>query len=116
MRKKLKQKGFDERHTFTGTFERFGIKRGYKGPVETVLLVDIFDSNGKKMTDHLWFNKTKGFASLDLKEGDIIQFDARVAACEKGYKGYREDVYAPIKTDYKLSYPTKISIIGRQNK
>lgn len=60
MRKKLKQKGSDERHTFTGTFERFGIKRGYKGR--------------------------------------------------------REDVYAPIKTDYKLSYPTKISIIGRQNK
>jgi hypothetical protein len=30
---------------------------------------------------------------------------------EKGYKGYREDVYdAPVKTDYKLERPTKVEV------
>ena len=30
---------------------------------------------------------------------------------EKGYKGYRDDVYKPIELDYKLSHPTKIEKI-----
>ena len=44
-----------------------------------------------------------------MQRRDIIAFQARVTAYEKGYKGYRKDVYKPIEIDYRLSNPTKIS-------
>lgn len=65
------------------------------------------------MTDHLWFNYTKGFKGLgELKIGDVIQFNARVKKYYKGYFGYLEDVPRSQQRDYKLSHPTKISVIG----
>lgn len=100
----------DIRGTFTGEFVRTGLKSGYRGELETLLLTNVKDSNNKVVTDHLWFNYTKGFKNLgELKEGDLIKFDARVKEYEKGYKGYRDDVYKPIEIDYKLSHPTKLS-------
>jgi hypothetical protein len=51
----------------------------------------------------------KQLAALDLQIGDVISFQARVTAYEKGYKGYRDDVYKPIEIDYRLSNPTKIA-------
>lgn len=112
MRKKLT--GYIEvRGTFTGTFIRKGMKNGYKGPIETILLGDIRDENGEVLTDHLWFNMTKGFEALGkLKEGDLIQFNARCKEYEKGYKGYRDDVYKPIEKDFKLSHPTKVKKVN----
>lgn len=111
MRKEL-SKINNVRNTFTGTFVRLGIKRGWKGStLTTVLLTDIKDSEGNVVSDHLWFNYTKGFESINLQENDIIQFEARVTEYLKGYCGYREDVYKPIEWDYKLSYPTKIKKI-----
>lgn len=108
MRKELKKMN-EERTSFVGVFERFGIKNGFKGPEKTILLINIKDLNGKNITDHLWFNYTKGFQKLgELKEGDVIQFDARVKKYEKGYKGYRDDVFYPPVEDYKLSHPSKI--------
>lgn len=108
MRKEL-TRYIEIRGTFTGTFIRKGMKNGYKGPLETILLGNIRNENGDILTDHLWFNMTKGFKSLGkLEEGDIIQFNARCKGYEKGYKGYRDDVYKPIEKDFKLSHPTKI--------
>lgn len=94
------------RATFTGTFVRVGSKSGFKGPLPTVLLAEIRDTQGRIVTDHLWFNLTKGFAALHLHEGDQVMFDARVRSYEKGYKGHRTD--CPIRTDYHLSYPTRL--------
>jgi hypothetical protein len=113
MRTALKDIGSGYRHTFTGIFIRTGIKNGYKGILRTILLKDVKDSEGNVVTDHLWFNMTKVFQSANLSEGDIVQFNARVAQYEKGYKGYRDDVYCPIETDYKLSHPTKVKNLGR---
>lgn len=120
MRTELKKIGADERHTYTGEFVRFGEKKPYKGhiPDVTVLLANIKDLDGNIVTDHLWFNLTKSFQKCDLKEHDIVQFDARVAEYEKGYKGYRDwdDYYfPPVSVDYKLSHPTKVSVIGRSD-
>ena len=100
------------RGTFTGEFVRLGKKRSYGYLKETVLLIDVKDEAGKKMTDHLWFNLTKGFQNLNLKEGDLVQFDARVKEYQKGYKGRRRQVYKPVENDYKLSHPTKLSVIN----
>ena len=77
MRTKLAEKK-DVRDIFRGTFVRFGVKDGYKGPEKTILLKEICDKNGEPVTDHLWFNLTKGFAALELKDGNVVEFTARV--------------------------------------
>lgn len=108
-RKKLKDIE-DERKIFIGAFERYGIKSGYKHPLKTVLLLDITDEDGNEITDHLWFNFTKGFEQLgELKKGDKIKFRARSKRYIKGYQGYRYDIPNIISTDYKLSNPTILS-------
>ena len=96
-----------ERKTFVGTFERFGTKSGWRGDEPTVLLTSIRNGTGQPICDHLWFALTKGFESLDLQPGDVVQFDARVKEYVKGYFGWREDVFKPAEVDYKLSHPTK---------
>lgn len=110
-RKKLKE--IEEyRGTFTGTFKRKGEKRAYKGyPETTILLINVRGENGAIITDHLWFNYTKGFRELNLAVGDRVQFDARVKRYYKGYQGFREEVPLSQERDYKLSHPTKMSII-----
>lgn len=119
MRIELKNIGDKERHTFTGEFGRFGEKPAYKSPIPdvTVLLLHVKDETGNIVTDHLWFNYTKGFRECDLRFGDIVQFDARVKEYEKGYKGYRDfeddEFLPPVTIDYKLSHPTKIKVIER---
>ena len=117
MREKLKEIGEESRHTFTATFERFGKKRAFKGPdLITVLLIDVV-YEGKIVADHVWLNLTKGFEKCDLKPGDVVQFDGRVAEYEKGYFGPRhdDDIYSnhPPADDFEISYPTKISVITR---
>ncbi len=113
MREELKELGNAERHTFTATFERYGMKSGYKGPVRTVLLRNV-KLDGKILCDHLWFNLTKGFEQCNLATGDIVQFDGRVTTYEKGYKG-RKAEFLPhiIETDYKIERPTKVKVVGQ---
>lgn len=111
MRNKLKVID-GERRTFYGEFVRLGLKSGYKGTEETVLLKNIYDTSGQFITDHLWFNLTKSFEKLNLKPGDKVQFDARVTSYTKGYKGRYAGILNPSKAkekaDFKLSYPNKI--------
>lgn len=106
------------RARFEGIFVRFGTKRGYKGyPETTVLLKDIRSiTTGQIMTEHLWFTCGKRLESLNLKENDVVRFDARVTPYQKGYKGYRGDDYGdykPIETDYRLSFPTNVVKVGQ---
>lgn len=84
-----------ERKTFCGTFERSGTKPSYRSGLATItiLLKDIRDVEGNVVCDHLWFNYTKGFQALfPLKNGDVIQFDARVTTYTKGYFGHKEEI------------------------
>ena len=114
MRTALKKIGSNQRHTFYGTFVRYGIKNGYKVPTKTVLLVNIEDNNNKIITTHLWFNLTKGFKDLNLKPGDKVKFNGRIKPYIKGYMGNRIDVFAPIEMDYLICYPTQIEIVERK--
>lgn len=75
MRKELKMIGSKERHVFTATFIRFGFRDGYKGPVRTILLQNVL-LDGEVVTDHLWFDLTKGFKNADLLLGDVVEFCA----------------------------------------
>lgn len=111
MRRALKQLN-GERRRFTGTFVRLGKKNGWKGITLTTLpLKDIKDAFGKIVCDHIWFNMTKEFGNLVLKEGTVIGFDARVKEYYKGYRGYREDIDKPVERDFRLANPTKVQVI-----
>lgn len=93
---------------FTGRFRRYGIKQGYQGrEIDTALFVNILNKEGEKVTDHVWFNKTKGFQQLGMVvQGQLIQFEARVKEYFKGYINPRKGMFEQEK-DYKLNYPTK---------
>lgn len=111
MREKLKDL-YGKRLLFSGRFVRTGVKGGYKGPVETILLEDI-SHDGHQVADHLWFNRTKGFKQAHLQRGDDVQFVARCEWYEKGYKGrdYERQLMCPTEWDLHLTRPTKITRI-----
>jgi hypothetical protein len=63
----------NERDTFIGVFKRFGKKKNYHGYYDpTILLIGIQNKNNEFISDHCWFNLTKRFEKLELKQGDII--------------------------------------------
>lgn len=118
MRSALKQIN-GQRIVFRGNFSRYGTKSSYRGkPKVTILLLDVKDQSGKTVSDHLWLNRTKGIQSIEpLREGDVIEFKARVKKYTKGYRGYREEIAweKPIRRDYKLSHPTTFSIVCKNS-
>ena len=78
-RLKLKQIGTEERKRYVGTVDKFGIRRGFKGLIDTILLINIkLEGSEEIITDHLWFDLGKQFSDLNLQKGDIIAFNARV--------------------------------------
>ena len=104
-----------ERSIYTGEFIRTGIKHGFRGDIKTVLLKDVKDETGQLVTDHLWFNMTKGFEEANLQSGDIVEFRGKVEKYIKGYQGRREDIFdKQIEADYKLSRPTKVRKLEKE--
>lgn len=106
------------RGEFTATFKRFGSKSAYKGPpIVTLLFVDVKDTAGKIVADHVWFTMCKAWELAALREGERVKFEARVKTYRKGYRGRRDDYDLPAESiDYKLSHPTRIVVFGRDVK
>ena len=94
-----------QRLTFTATFERYGHKSDYNGfPIKTLLFRNV-KREGMEVCDHIWFTVTKSFEKIGpLQQGNLVQFDARVAEYVKGYVSRDED---NSRVDYRLSHPTK---------
>jgi len=87
------------RRVFSATVDRFGrrnVNRLNKDVVWTIVLKNITDKDGNLITDHIWLNLSKEFDKLNLREGDRIEFSARVVEYYK--KNYR----AKSEKDYKL--------------
>ena len=112
MRKSLENK-VGQRKKFRAVFTRFGKKVNYKGYTdETLLLTQVTDiETNTIVTDHHWFAYTKGFEKIQLKEGAMIEFEARVKTYKKGYVNHKLSINKR-KSDYKLSHPTNIRVIG----
>lgn len=112
MRKEL-AKDLGIRKKFNGVFSRLGKKAGFNGySQETILLRNIFDmATNQLVADHVWFNFTKGFEKLSLKEGVTIEFEARIKEYEKGYVNPRFKTKTTT-SDYKLSHPTRIKKVN----
>lgn len=76
----------------------------------TMVLTDIYligddDENLSLVTDHLWFNLTKGFMDLGvLKEGEVLSFNGRVSTYQKkaNSPGHNKMI------EFKLERPTRI--------
>lgn len=114
MRKELKAIN-GERDTFTATFSRYGSRNNWNGfPEKTYLLKGIRNKDGKILTDHLWIKDGKRISSLGkLKEGDIIQFDARVAPYSK--VAYKIDHWYQKTIDYTLKFPTNFQKLDKNS-
>jgi hypothetical protein len=113
MRKVLgKEEG--NRKKFTARFVRVGKKINYKGySEETILLQNVIDlQSNKVVTDHVWFNFTKGFEKVGLTEGAVLEFEARVKEYRKGYVNKKYQINNS-STDFKLSHPTKIKKVNQ---
>lgn len=123
MRTELKKRD-GQRGEFSATFERYGRAKitipGYgrfrKAPptkeIITLLFIDVRDSTGAVVTDHLWFHTCKQWTALGLKSGDKVKFEARVKPYEKGYAGDGEfDGGCGRETDFKLAFPTKARLV-----
>jgi hypothetical protein len=110
MRKNLSDK-VGLRKKFIATFARFGKKVNYNGYTDTTLLfTSITDAETNQVvSDHHWFAYTKGFEKVNLKEGVVVEFDARVKEYKKGYVNKQLKINNR-KTDFKLSHPTNIVI------
>ena len=98
-----------KRGLYTVELVRTCSKPGYISGSHPILLKDITDETGQIVTDHQWFNMTKGFEQADLKLGDLVEFKATVKKYIKGYKGRRDYIlYKPTKADFMLSRLTNI--------
>jgi len=104
----------DERRRFRALFERFGKKINYKGYTEeTILFKNVTDvETNEVITEHIWFTMSKTFEKVNLIPGVIIEFDARVKEYKKGYVNKALGVKRK-KLDYKLSHPSKVTIVKK---
>jgi hypothetical protein len=112
MRRKLgKEEGV--RKKFTAVFSRTGKKTNFKGYSEdTLLLIDVKDAlTNEPVCDHIWFTYSRTFDEARLRVGMKISFEARVKSYTKGYVNKALAVDRKT-TDYKLSHPTKVVVIG----
>ncbi|HRI79242.1 MAG TPA: hypothetical protein PLR06_06875 [Cyclobacteriaceae bacterium] len=102
-----------QRKIFRATFSKFGKKINYKGYSEsTLLLTDVVESEtNTRLTDHVWFSYTRGFEDAGIKEGDTLEFEARVKEYKKGYANKKYNINNKT-ADFKLSHPTKIVVIN----
>lgn len=109
MRKKLKQIGNQERHTYQAEYGGVGFKRSYKNHFLPTLLLKNVRLNNDLVTDHLWINYTKGFSKLGrLQDDDVIVFDGRVTSY---VKGYFTEVH---HREYGLERPSKIHLLNKR--
>lgn len=106
VRQQLAKLGAAQRHLFHGTFLRTGYKRFQTHYQPTLLLGDVWHEDHQPLTDHLWFNYTKGFLRLgELLAGDQVTFFARVGSYQKGRWDHRLQ-------DFRLQRPTKVARSG----
>jgi len=92
------------RGVFTATFCRPGQRTSFGHVVHTLLFLEVQDSAGNVVTDHIWFTAAKCWQKLNLQPSQKVQFCARVKEYWKGYHTDRT-------RDFKLSHPTDIRII-----
>lgn len=105
------------RTTFRGTFCGYDTKISYYGPEKTVLLENItLAESGDSLNGQVRVKCTKGFSKLRLREGDIVEFDARVTKFKDRRQRNQWDFFdSTVTVGYQLSHPTKVKKIQTDN-
>lgn len=95
---------------FRAKVEKYGTKTNFNGyPQRTILCTDVsYADTNEIATDHIWLTCEKTIYSLKLKEGDHIEFDARVGEYEKLDKRLIDYGIREFVRDYNLKNPSKI--------
>lgn len=99
----------------SAVFWKYGVYASYRGVGRTILLRDIRNVGGRLLAPHVWINYTASFDSVgEFKQGDRVEFDARVDRYFKGYIGDQIDfrLSHPIKEDFGLKYPHNVRKLG----
>lgn len=99
------------RCTFIAEFKRYGTSVISGVEYDTVLLLNIKNTFGDFLTDHVWIREAKKFKKLKLNQGDKVMFSAIVRQYQRGYLGGNTQKDES-KCDYKLMYLEKIKKIS----
>ena len=119
--KKQSSKSPGARAAFTGTVAKHGVHVGKRGLKKSVLLSNVRgagNAEAETLPCGIWVNLTNELERLDLQEGDIIQFDAKLRAYPKDYAlygCYEHGAYDSVdgaETEWELDRPTNVKIIG----
>ena len=73
------------------------------------------EATGELLVDHLWMNKSKTLANLNMRKGDIVVLDAYAELYLTGNEYHYLNVRRPAhKKTYRLLYPSNAKVIGNE--
>ena len=101
-----------DRDLFYATFEGYRITGGNRGVRKSFAFRDVKDEYGNIVTPYTVFDNIKTFDNLDLKEGDIVSFHARVTQYQMPYANYRNGYQTEMYP--RLLNPSKGEIVSRK--
>jgi hypothetical protein len=119
MRKnKMKQLGLGTRHVFRARLIEVADKPGYMGMTTIIRLRRVTVClTGERLPGYISLPFAKQFQRLGrLAPGQWIEFEARVARVESGYKGrdYLRRREEPLRISWQLKNPSKVRLISHE--
>lgn len=113
MRTELKKLA-NRRCRFVGTYQATIDHWNWKGEAhDSVLLTNIYDTEGELLTGHTWIQDTFAFGNLRLHKGHRISFIGEVQEYMKGCRGMRRSQNNKKRSvDYTVGHISDVSIIG----
>jgi hypothetical protein len=117
-RNTLKKLGAGTRHLFRARYMELIDKPAYKGTTTTIRLRRVTVLNdAKRIPGIVYIPWTKQFQRLGrITPGQWIEFEARVARVESGYKGpdYLLRREKPLRVSWQLKNATKIRLVSKE--
>lgn len=106
-REKLVRVDKQDRYVFIGKFDRFVLTNGVRGVAQQIVFRDVTDEYGNKVSNYVQFDNIKTFLELNLHEGDLVCFCARIVVCQNANEAMH-GFYSPYTRTYvRLLNPTK---------
>ena len=106
-RQKIVKVNKQPRYLFYGTFDRYIITKGFRGIGQQMVFRNVSSENGEISATYVQFDNIKTFLELNLREGDIVRFYARVVVCQNAQEAIY-GFYNPYSMAYvRLMNPTK---------
>jgi hypothetical protein len=107
--------------TRTTLHAEFGGLRDYRDAVgvmmnrKTALLVDVLDSDGELVTDHMYIRDAEKFRQMELQVGDTISVTGPIGSYFK-YTPKRELDYTLTRIDEISKWPTVSDSVGTKRR